>query len=415
MPEREAFGEQVASDPAIWSAITRNLQKLTGEGPGNAVAWEADSDVVWFDRHGFLICVGMDGRVSPRLWSQRLGMKPGMMRPFAESAEVKLALAGRKLLAAVPPRPQVATSIPAREGGAMVIDGAPGSDLYEPFMIPQGGDGWRPGSEAIPPHILEVPDQRVKIGRIKHERSLIRIPVKGSGSSERADAITQLAYRIEPGFFDSADDWHIDIVFVEGGKDIREATFFSAIGLGDREWAAPPLRHLIERYLKANVDCRTYFQTNDDGVSVLAQAALRLAELDHGALALVRAYGETIDGGHEYHFAGEIPAAVIKAHGWTSAVIKIVTWVMMRQFYNTYDKVGAIWRGLGLYQAAAAMPPAEYACLVASEFSLDVEGGRLDWSSFAGLRAELGDRAEPWEIDFLDALERSVPGSTLTA
>ena len=334
------------------------------------------------------------------------------MTPYAEKAEVQIPLRGRGLLAVMPPREAIGTVSEAREGGAMVIDGSPAEPRYEPVMIPQSGDGWIPGGEAIPAYILNRAAYRKTISRMKLERSVARVPVKGADAASRAEAISHLASLIGPDFFARANDDEIDIVFVIDGKEVREGEFFSSIGPEDREWALPALRLVVGRYVEANSGVpETWYQPDGEGDSVLAHAVLRLAQIDHGSLPLVRAFGQKIDGGHEYFFAGTTLPAVIEAHGWTRDVVEFVFWVLLHNFYNTYDRVSTVWRDLGLHEAVSAARPEDVAAFVSSAFEPGVARGELSWEAMAVLRKELGSAVEPWEDRFFAELERLTPGS----
>lgn len=410
-PDRSDFGPEATTDAILWTAITQNLDEFAHRAPGNVIGWEDGGDSVWFDRVGFTICAGMDGSVSPQLWCERSGLKDSMIVPFANGAEVNIPQPGRKLLAIMPPREAIPNMMEAREGGAMTIDGSGVADSFEPAMITQATDGWVPGRTAIPEHVLRRTEFQGKIRQAKLEGSVVRIAASSSDTAGRVAAISELANRLGPDFFDRADHHDIDVVFQIDGKDVREAKFFSAIGPEDREWAVPVLRNLVERYV-AHVDYKTYYQPKGDGDSVLAHAVLRLAELDAQSLPLIRAYGQKIDGGHEYFFAGKTVPAVIAAHGWTQDVIRFVTWAMIYNFYNTYDRISTVWRNLGLSAAAAQSSPKQYATMVVDEFAGEITSGTLSWDALATLRRELASDTNTWEQEFLDELERLAPGST---
>jgi|GEM_PF-1846579 len=415
-PARADFGPEAEAGAEHWTAITRNLEELVRRSPGNVIGWEDGADVVWMDRVGFVVCAGMDGTVSPQLWSERFGLKKGMMVPFAEKAEHNLPLRSRKLHAIMTPREAIGSMVEARNGGTMTIDGTAAEPRYEPVMIPLARDGWTAGGSDIPARILNKDVQRKKVSKLKLERSIVRVPVKSMGAAGRAEAITHLAHLIEPGFFGLADDHEIDILFEAAGQVIPEAEFFSLIGSSDREWAVPVLRHVVERYVAANgAPNETYYQPRGEGESVLSQAVLRLAELDHDALPLVQNFGSKIDGGHEYFFAGTIVPAVIDAHGWTPEVIRFLVWVMIYNFYNTFDKITTVWRDLGLYEHVSSGAPEEVAAFVVSEFGKEVEQRKLDWGALAALKRELRGDASPWEFAFFEEIERLSPGAIVDA
>ena len=150
-------------------------------------------------------------------------------------------------------------------------------------------------------------------------------------------------------------DSTIDIGFTHAGEIIPEKQFFEAIGPSDRAWAVPALRTLIERFIAIAPSHRTLYQPNDEGL--LGQAVLRLVQLDPQALPLVRHYGELMDGGHEHHFPDAIVPAVIGAHGWSEATIDFMLWVLIFNFYNTFDVPTTVWRDLGLADAVRPLNP----------------------------------------------------------
>lgn len=61
-----------------------------------------------------------------------------------------------------------------------------------------------------------------------------------------------------------------------------------------------------------------------------------------------------VDVEHEHFFAGETVPAVIAAHGWTDEVVDFVFWVLIRNYYNTLQDYGKIWREWGLRDARRA-------------------------------------------------------------
>ncbi|MGL4421767.1 MAG: hypothetical protein ACRCZF_13955, partial [Gemmataceae bacterium] len=228
------------------------------------------------------------------------------------------------------------------------------------------------------------------------------------------EAILQLANLIDTKLLSRMGDNKINIRIVIGGKEMSEAAFFSSICPDDRDWVVPALRLLIHRYVDANSKSpRTYFQPDNPDDSVLAQAVLRLAEIDRESLPLVRAFGQQIDGGHEYFFAQKTVPAVIAAHGWTADVIEFVFWVLIFNFYNSFDRVSTVWCDLGLYAAIQSSPYEQVAALVFAKFGPSVARGELTWNTMAVLRRELGDAASSWEKGFFAELERLAPGSTI--
>ena len=129
-------------------------------------------------------------------------------------------------------------------------------------------------------------------------------------------------------------------------------------------------------------------------------------------MPLITAFGQLIDGGHEYYFASETVPAVIDNHGWTDEVIGFAFWVMIYNFYNTIDTPVTNWRDMGLRDAVAGVEPEAVAARVAAEISPSVAEGTLQWDSMGVLRSALAKDATAWEVRFFEELERLVPGAT---
>lgn len=396
-PARDAFGE-AACDDDLWRAITKNFGPLFRDTLSKVVGWDGE-DVVWFDRLGHLICAGMDGAVSPQIWFERAGLQH-MMRPFPNLPGKLDVLDGRRLLAV-----RVSTnSIGRAEDGTMPVDGSPAETRFEPVRISKCTDG-RQGPESVPAHYLYDETDRKLIDEYRKNRSTIRIPLGGNDKQSRIEAI--LAYRdlLDASFLERATDSSIDVCFTAGKKLISETEFFLGVKPEDREWAVAPLHDLVATYAElARQHGLTIYQKDQEQGSLLAQAARRLGELDEASLPTLIAYGEGIDGGHEYYFAGDTMPAIVATHGWTDSVTAFVAWVLAFNFYNTYDRPSTIWRNIGLGAALVQRPAEEAADFVHAHLGPLVKAGRLDWQSFAVLNKELGDSMSDWEREFFNRL-----------
>lgn len=159
----------------------------------------------------------------------------------------------------------------------------------------------------------------------------------------------------------------------------------------------------------------TIYQKDGDHGSLLAQAVHRLSEMDAASLPILMAYGEGIDGGHEYYFAGNTMPAVVAAHGWTDEVIAFVAWVHAFNYYNTYDAPTTIWQTIGLGQALKQRAPRDAACFIHAQLGPFVEAGRLDWKNFACLRDRLGNSVDSWEKEFFGQLVALAGGDAFQA
>ena len=399
-PGRDAFGE-AAHDDDLWKAISKNLEELFRHTLHNVVGWDGD-DAIWFDRLGHLICVGMDGTVSPQIWFERAGLRR-MMRPFPNLPGQLEVVPGRKLRAVQMPR-QAMLSLPELEGGCLTVDGAPVELRYEPVRISKYIDGWQ-GPQAIPTHWINEEQDRKAVDEYRKTRSTITIIVKNLDPAGRAEAIDAYRELLDFSFLERADDSTINVRFKEGKQLVPEHAFFSELRPEDRNWAATPLRALIARYAELRgPTLSTIYQDDGENGSLLAQAALRLGQMDQASLPILIAYGEGIDGGHEYHFAGETVPAVVAAHGWTDEVIAFVAWAHAFNFYNTFNSPLTIWRQIGLGEALKRRLPQAAAEFIHTQLEPFVKAGRLEWTNFACLHAELGAEIDQWEREFFDRL-----------
>jgi hypothetical protein len=399
-PGREAFGE-AAHDEDLWKAVTKNLEELFRHALDNVVGWDGD-DAIWFNRFGHLICVGMDGAVSPQIWFERAGLQH-MMRPFPNLPGKLEVVAGRKLKAVQLPR-QTIGSLSEVEGGSLTVDGSPTDLRFEPVRISKYVDGWE-GPQSVPAHWFNEKIDYKAVDEYRKTRSTITIPVKDLSPAGRIEAINAYRNLLDFSFFERASNSSIKVRFKVGKKLVPEHEFFSELKPEDRDWAVAPLRALITKYaeLKGPTLSTTYQEDGENG-SLLAQAVLRLGQMDEASLPVLIAYGEGIDGGHEYYFAGDTMPAMVTAHGWTDEVIAFVAWVHAFNYYNTFDAATTIWQRIGLGDALKQRPARAAAEFIHAHLAPFVEAGRLEWTNFASLRVELGAGMDGWEREFFDHL-----------
>lgn len=406
MPKRAAFGGLAPSDDKAWLTVTKNLQDFARHAISYAPRWQPDNQACWFDLNSFMVCMGVDGSVSPRLFTERLGLRRGLMVPFAEGPRETTPQNGRLLVGQV----QGGTT---REAGQIVYDGRAVEPRYEPFMIPCDQDRWGPRADWV----QREQDQRREVAEIKQANSVVRVHLEGPSIEQRAAALRKLIGMIDQEFQSRAYEHTIDLAFLLQGETVPEAQFLSSIELSDRSWAEPLLRELIERYVAVSKPGHTVVNTDCEGL--LANAVMRLGQMDAAHLPLIIAYGELMDGGHEYHFPGTVLPAIIRHHGWTLPMVKLGLWAMIFNFYNTYDSPVQWWVGLGL--GVGLHRQAEGSAEAAARLVVEHFGERLrkevrSRTCFAILRRDFArfdfPSAGPWDEDFLNALENLLPGAT---
>lgn len=406
MPERAAFGEVAASDDKAWLTITKNLEEFAQRAISYAPRWQPDNQACWFDLKKFMVCMGVDGSVSPRLFTERLGLHRGKMVPFAEGPREPTPQNGRLLVGQI-------SANATRKAGQIVYDGRAVELRYEPVMIPCDQDRFGPQATSV----QQEQDRRREVAAMKEANSIVRVDLEGSSIEQRAAALRKLIGMIDQGFQARAYEHTLDLAFLLEDEAIPEARFLSSITLSDRSWAEPLLRELIERYVAVSKPEHTV--VNPDNEGLLANALMRLGQMDAAHLPLIIAYGELMDGGHEYYFPGQVLPAIIRHHGWTPPMVTLGLWAMIFNFYNTYDSPVQWWVGLGL--GVGLHREAEGSAEAAARLVVERFGERLkkevrSGTCFAILRRDFArsgfPSAEPWDEDFLTALEDLLPGAT---
>ena len=112
-PPRSVYPPALAAEDASWEAVEKNLASL--EGWIHFAAWQPDGDAFWVSTNGFLSCVGVDGTVSPRHYTERLGLESGTWLPVAARWREVVPLAER-------------TARVIYQSGGATFDGAPSAN-----------------------------------------------------------------------------------------------------------------------------------------------------------------------------------------------------------------------------------------------------------------------------------------------
>ncbi|MEM7667407.1 MAG: hypothetical protein AAF250_16275, partial [Pseudomonadota bacterium] len=201
LPGRKEFGD-AAHDDELWRAVTTNMGYVFQNALRHSACWEGE-EIVWFDRVGHLICVGMDGAVSPQIWYERAGMQR-MVVPFPNLPGRIEMMEGRRLHAVkLPSNPNLPSwsKIEQTEGGSLIVDGSPTEPRYEPVCVSKDVDGWL-GPESIPAHHFNEEKDRKTADAFRKNRSTITIPLKGIDPAARIEAICAYRDLLDASFFD---------------------------------------------------------------------------------------------------------------------------------------------------------------------------------------------------------------------
>lgn len=383
-----AMGNGGPSDPPpTFDAASRrdNLRELARRWV-TVMGWQPDETAFWVRTNGFLSCVGVDGTVSPRLYTERLGLATGTWLPCAVHPSRLVALPGRE------------ARVRYAAGEARFV-GAPG-EAHQTRKIPATADDWRPVDPDAAAGIWR------RIAALEAERKRIVVPLAGWTEADCIAAIGALADQLDDRLRFRAVERRIELVFAGPGDALGEAGFFARAGTPA---AAPAIARLVTRYLDLN-DGHPFLY-GEDGVGLLGHAVEALGVLDRAFLPVLERYGYTVDAGHEYHFAGTTVPAVIQAHGWTPEVVDFVFWVLVRNFYNTLQDYGAVWRDWGLRDAVVREDPHALARRLATRLE-DVihragDPGRYGSWALEKLAEEIP--SEPWTEQFFSELDRLFP------
>ena len=388
-PPRSAYPPVLAADDAAWDAVEKNLARL--QSWIDLGGWQPDGAAFWVATNGFLSCVGVDGTISPRLYTERFGLESGTWLPVAARWHQVVPLAGR-------------TARVLYQSGAAIFDGAPTANPYTPQAIPAARDRWQPSDVAAQEGAaykqLEV---------LREKRRRIVIPFGGWSEAGCVAAIDALTKAVNGDFPRLAVSHEIRIVFASSDGEVAEERFFTEVG-SRFGGAAPAMQRLIERYCDVAERNDYLFSRGEEGIGIFAWAVKTLGVLDASALPTLQRYGVFVDPEHEYYFAGTTVPAVVKAHGWTDDVVDFVFWVLAWNFYNTLDDYGKVWGGWGLRDAVIHREPRAFARHIAADLAETIrmkdDPGRYGVGGMDQLARQIPQPHEPWAAAFFDELER---------
>jgi len=394
-PPRSTYPPIVANDDAAWDVIEKNTAALARDVV-RVVGWQPDETAFWVNTNSFLTCVGIDGRISPRLYTERRGLEAGTIRPIAAYYREVVPLADRKARVIY-------------QNGEALFDGAPSKTPDRAVAIPLAIDRWRPRGPDDPEERARSAAFR-RVAELKTERRQLVVPLGGWTEAECVRAIDALTDLVHDGeLHRRANDSKVSILFDMGGERIRESRFFPEVG-ARFPGAAPAIRRLVDQFADAGAKQNFLFDDEDD-TGVLGRAVNVLGTLDHSALPTLRHYGLLVDAEHEYFFAGQTVPAVIAAHGWTNEVVDFVFWVLVRNYYNTLQNYGDVWRTWGLRDAVVQRDPRALARHLASELAEIIrwkhDPGRYGTGGLDRLAREIPQPHESWARVFFEELERA--------
>ncbi|MEY4880195.1 MAG: hypothetical protein RJB62_1664 [Pseudomonadota bacterium] len=387
---RSAFPAPFSSDDRKWKDIEQNWHAVL-RGWASMQGWQSDSTAFWVRTNGFLSCIGVDGKISPRLYTARKGMAGGTWLPYAASWRDVVPLDGRKARAVY-------------ADGIALFDGAPSDAPHRWSEIPTSRDAWvaLDNSETL------AISRRVQA--IKDEQKKIYIPLAAWTEKACIAAIEALTAKIVDDFAERAVDDEWQAVFTMGTQRFGEDVFFAVV----REHfprAAPAIRALIERYADANTGRHELFWKGEEGIAIFAHAVLALGQLDAGALSTLHRYGYLVDAEHEHFFVDTTLPALIRAHGWTDTMLDFFVWVMLRNFYNSLQDYNMVWSSWGFGDAVISRyTPQAFAARVFAEidalkFPSD-DPARYGHTGMDQLAKQISTPQEPWVVAFFRELER---------
>lgn len=383
---RAAYPQLFRDSDSMWRAVEENFEKLMREP--TVVGWEPDGTAFWVNTNEFLSCVGIDGTVSPRLYTERLGLRSGSWLPRAVSPSSVTALAGRKARVEYP-------------GGAAIFDGSPSTDLLFPHAIPLQADGWVRTGDLRPEAARASAEARVR----PKEGSRQKVVVNVSDWTEAGvtGAIEELAREVDENLCRRAVDGRIEIVFLSGSEQIAESVFFTRVR-DEFPGAVGALRRLISRYVEVTKPGSFLFSAEEEGVGLFAAAVMTLGVLDQSSIPILKGYGDLVDTEHEHFFAGRTVPAAIAAHGWNAEMIDFVFWVLIRNYYNALENFGPVWSDWGLRDAVIRYDPISLAQHVAHEFKDMLRDAKYRSAFGAGgliqLAKDIPHPHEPWAAAF---------------
>ena len=357
----------------------------------NIHGWSGN-EAFWVETNGFLTCAGVDGTTSPRLCTERFGLKSNAWVPVAEHPSEVVSLVNRQ------------ARVTFYDKGTVVFDGAPSETSRMQHAIPLGQDQWMPST----PYMRPSEDPRVREAlKLLDKRKTLKLKLQSLDEADCIAAIDALAAQLGESLAGRARDGEIAIVFQHGKKTIKEDKFFRHV-LDTCPGAVGSLDALLRKYVAVTGEWDFLFFKADKGIGLMAHAAYALGVMDGNSMETLRLYAGRIDPSHEHFFCNETLPAIIKAHGHTPQILQLAIWVMLFRSGNSIMPE-TIWHNLGVRQMLNEMM--EYAeAVTLFRYVLENGGKPVDLDTLAandflgGVKTRLTSPGDLWSENFFKAV-----------
>lgn len=227
------------------------------------------------------------------------------------------------------------------------------------------------GSIRLPPSPSEKAVERIRRDLV--DRATVRVVLRDYSASGFAQAIGDMADRMEAGLANLVFNDALQFVVLDGRKRLREKRFFKLVRDQPDDTSSAiiqPLRRLMESYGKQAVQRDSSLPlvsdfSEESAPAALSHAALALAELDPLSFEVLRPWFESVDQEHDHFAAEKVLPAVMKRAGFSSrASNRFGLWFLMHQWQTaSYDPFA-----LGIIEAARELfDPAAFAAAIVEE------------------------------------------------
>lgn len=396
----DSLFEQLAEQGITKAKESWHKHVETNYYTGRSLMWQPDSEAFWHNKLGFKTCVGVDGRVSPRLMFERTGLvKNGVA---ADTINTRFFVRDDRQ-AKVRKSQRYDRQTDQWEYVSLLMDGSPQPDDPVVFVIPESSDRLT---------VIDTSNRTALIKKAKLElrsRSQYRLTLKDLTTEACLSALEKLTDQVDESITTRAFEGRIDLVIKVAGKRMKEEAFFLHLSENLPE-SSSALKALIEKYVESIAPNDRLYSKSGDAHGAFCFAALALAKLDSKASDTLRRFGDRIDGEDEWVFGRQTVPAFINAHGYSDEILEFVTWVFARGYENAVEPY-VIWRDFGLSHAMQK----KYSPLEGAEFVLQVmekTGLRPDTEtlmgsvSFGSIKFALDKDLNDWERRFLFELEQ---------